>query len=260
MRISLSAGFLLAAVAVSGFGIRTNAAPIASLNPGGNQSTVSAYASDDDAGTTVTNNVNSLPYSTPVTSTDGANSSTVTPTLTNSGLNFAFSQSILDVESPSQTSGTGDVFFTAGANTTFSIAGSMTLNGDFIEGNLVTSLYDVTTSTYLYNYNQYTYNSELVAQAVEPIGDSSTLTLDTSGGSLTGSLNAGDSYEFYAYQEMDNETDPGVTGNVGLTLSQVAPPVGGGSSAPLPSAATSGLATLLGLGIVLSRRRKIATA
>jgi len=240
MRISLSAGFLLAAVAVSGFGIRTNAAPIASLNPGGNQSTVSAYASDDDAGTTVTNNVNSLPYSTPVTSTDGANSSTVTPTLTNSGLNFAFSQSILDVESPSQTSGTGDVFFTAGANTTFSIAGSMTLNGD--------------------NYNQYTYNSELVAQAVEPIGDSSTLTLDTSGGSLTGSLNAGDSYEFYAYQEMDNETDPGVTGNVGLTLSQVAPPVGGGSSAPLPSAATSGLATLLGLGIVLSRRRKIATA
>lgn len=260
MRISLTTGFLLAAVAVSGFGSRTSAAPIAALNPGGYQSTVAAFASDDDAGTTTTNDVNSLPYSTPAAVTDGFNSSTTTPTLTNSALNFNFSQQIIDTDiGTSKTSGDGDIFFTAGANTTYSIAGSMTVTGDDIQGNLVTSLYDITTSTSLYDYNQNLFNPGAgVVEATGQLGESSTLTLDSSGGSLTGSLNAGDTYEFYAYQEMDNEFDPGLTGNVGLTLNQLTAP-GGGSSVPLPSAAASGLAALLGVGILLSRR-KIAAA
>jgi hypothetical protein len=256
MRISLSAAFVLAVVAVSGFGERTNAAPIASLNPGGNQSTISAFASDDDAGTTNSNNVNSLPYTTPTSVTDGASSSTVTPTLSTSALNFSFSQAINDVNS--STNGSGNIYFTAGAGVTFSISGSMTLNG-FSEGELKTSLYDVTTSTYAYNYDKTT---SVVVPVVQPFPapeGSSTLTLDISGGSLTGSLNAGNVYEFAVRQSMDDQfDDPNLTGSVGISFNQLQAP--GGSSAPLPSAAMSGLTMLLGLGIILARRPKIAAA
>jgi hypothetical protein len=258
MRLSLPTAFVLA-VAVYGLGGRTYADPITLANGGGNQSNVQAFASDDDGGTTSTNNVNSLPFTTPTTVADGDNSSTVNSALSTSALNFGYIQEIDDTESPSQTSGEGDIFFKAGANVTYSIAGSMTVTGDFVEGELATSLYDVTTSTYAYNYDQDTGFVGLSARPATPVG-SSTLTLDTSGGSLTGSLNAGDTYEFDAYQEMDNEFgDPNLTGNVGISFNQLQSP-GGGSSVPLPSAAMSGLASLLGLGIVLAGRRKIAVA
>jgi hypothetical protein len=180
--------------------------------------------------------------------------------LTTSALNFTFTQELDDVESPGDTSGTGDIFFKAGANVTYSIAGTMELDGDFVEGELATSLYDVTTSTFAYNYDQTTSNVVVVVKPAISGGPSSTLTLDTSGGSLTGSLNAGDTYEFNAYQEMDNDVgDPSLNGNVGISFSQLQAP-GGGSSAPLPSAAWSGLVSLLGLGIVLASRRKVAVA
>ena len=253
MRLSLSTGFVLAAIAVSGLSASLHAAPITLDNSGGNQSTVQAFASDDDNGTTVTNDVNTLPFTTPTTVTDGQSTSTVTSTLTTSALNFGFNQTLLDTEAPTETSGEGDIFFKAGTNVTYSISGSMTVTGDFVQGELATSLYDVTTSTYAYNYDQFTGFVGIGAQpALIPVG-SATLTLDTRGGSLSGSLNAGDTYEFDAYQDMNDFVDPNLTGNVGISFSQLQAP--GGGSVPLPSAAMSGLATLIGLGIVLAAGR-----
>lgn len=220
----------LSALAVLGLSAPLYAAPI-TLATG---STVKAIAEQDN-GNTKTDNVTALPFSQTTSAADGDTTSTVISNLTDSKFNFDFSQNIPDFF---HTSGIGDIFFTAGQSVTFSIAGFQTTFGGEYSQTLHVFLHDITAATSIYDYD----NTLNVRSSGE---QGSTLTLDSTGGSLTGSLIEGHLYEFSALQEMEVFTDPTGTGNVNISFAQTNPGPGPGPSVPLPAAFPTALLTAL---------------
>ncbi|MGD0816406.1 MAG: hypothetical protein ABSA83_22675 [Verrucomicrobiota bacterium] len=165
---------------------------------------------NNDAGITLDGKVHSLPYATATTSTESTVSSTVTPAYSTSSLSVSFSQSTPDAQSVS--SGEGTNYFTATGAADYSIAGSATMTGGpHIGGELALSLYDATTSTYLY---QYDYGEGF------PGSGSLALTADLSqNGSLTDSLTSGDVHELDALDALDNlQGAQTLTGTTTLSL------------------------------------------
>ena len=234
-------------------------ADVITLNPDGFQSDVIASAFVGGVGPQAQslNPVNSLPYTTPATETDGSATSTTTPNLSDAGLSATFSQSITDPRS--STGGGIFIYFTANAALDYSIAGTLKAVGDDVEGQLNCTLFDETSDSIL--YNSYLSFDDLQTQTgVSPadgiIQDTNSLNLDSTGGPLTGALTVGDSYEFLLSEEMDNGgTDPTLTGSGGLTLTAV----GGGSSVPLPRSAPAAMGLLLFAALgVRSFSRKLA--
>ena len=198
------------------------------LNPDGFQSDISASAFEGVTPALQSSNpVNSLPYTTPASATSGTATSTTTPNLSDSGLSATFSQSIT---APKSLTGGGIfIYFTANTALNYSIAGTETVVGDDVEGQLNCSLFNETTESIVYN-SELSFNdlqNQGTAIPATPTVDTNTLNLSSSGGPLTGTLVAGDSYEFLISEEMDNaQIDPTLNGSGGLTLAAV----GGGSS------------------------------
>lgn len=181
------------AVVVAGMGGQLYGQAISLYTP--NQSVNEAISTfDSGAGVTVDGNVNSLPYTTVTTATDSTVSSSVTPNFSTSALGLSFSQSTPDNKSTS--SGEGTVYFTALNAASYSISGSMTIaGGTHLGGELSAFLLDVNTSTYVYQYD--------FVQGIQTASGPLTFTLDSSNTPLTGSLTAGDVYEFDAF-DADN--------------------------------------------------------
>jgi hypothetical protein len=240
------------------YSARSFAGIVSLNNMGGNQSTVDANASDDDfPGNTTTNNVNSLPYTTPAIVTDENTYSTTTPNLSSSAFTATFSQGFTDDNSGA--SGIIDIFFTANSNATYSISGLESVVGDFDSGYMQSYLNDQTTSTHLY-FDDESF-IDMSQNAVKPAvtsEDTNVLNLSNASdqtGSMTGSLIAGHSYEFYLSEEADDEfDDPTLTGNGGITFSAQAPT---GASAPLPLSAPAALIALLPMALWMKRGRSV---
>ncbi len=195
------------------------------------------------SGTVTSNDVNSLPFNTPTSATMGDAMSTVDSDITVNHIRFGFTQSIA---SSGSTDGVGEIHFVAGEGVTYTIGGDLTLTGFGAFGELATSLFDVTKGLFVYQYDQFANNflqGSFSANSEEIV---SVLTLDTSGGSLTGSLIAGDSYIFRADENMNNLSDPALVGKVGIAFVQPGP--GGPAAAPVPLAVWSGLLLIVGLG------------
>jgi hypothetical protein len=230
----------------------------------GSGSNVSASATGgaDFQDPTTTDDVTGLPYSNTTSETDGNASSSVDANLSTSSFNLGYTQSIslntavqtgLTPAVPSgegSTQGDADIFFTAGSNASFSLSGYQTVTGIGASDELNVYLYDATQGTYVYDYDQTSGNASLgIVPDLESI-ESNMLTLDTSGGPLSGALTAGDNYEFYASESMSaSPADPNLTGNVTLNLSQSL-----GSSVPLPRSAPAALLPLLLAGLIARRR------
>jgi hypothetical protein len=242
---------------------RLFADPISLNNGGGNQSAVNAGAIDDFdfPGTSNTNDVNSLPYTTALTVSDGTSTSTTTPNLTTSALTATFAQTLID--GGSATNGSIDIFFKANSSTTYSISGTETVVGNDVEGELYSFLYDQTTGTTLYGDDETFSDLNFGAQPAIPVVDTNTLNLAAMGnqfGSATGSLTAGDSYEFYLLEDMDDALfDPTLNGSGGITFAAQTSP--GGSSTPLPRSAPAALLALIPMaGIWMKRRHHSANS
>jgi hypothetical protein len=156
-------------------------------------STINASVSVPETDPTTTADVTSLPYATSTSESESGQSSIVTPALTTGEFSFAFSQTVTaalmaSIASPGIVSdsdtadGNGDLFFTAGPNTQYAITGSLASSTS--DDQLYAYLQDTTTGAApIYSYS----NSGGPA-----------LTLDSTGGPLTGPLTAGNTYEFYA--------------------------------------------------------------
>jgi hypothetical protein len=182
------------------------------------------------------NEVNSLPFTTPTVQRSGRSISEVYSNLNSSGLSFCFSESSRD--RGFYMDGDGNVYFTAAPGTQYTISGNMAVTGSDYQANIEAWLYDVTSNTTLYYYN----NGSYYFPEEESIGleTPTDLTLDDSQtGSLTGTLNATDQYEFIADENMTNELDPQLTGAIDISFASADP-------VPLPSSAEAGL-VLLGL-------------
>lgn len=254
MRISRFAVPLLGVLAVVSMAGRLHADPI-TLGTG---SSVSATAHDFNLDQTTTDNVTSLPFVKTTAATAGTASSSVLSNLTTSGFSFSYTQSIPSLDGDAE--GKGDMFFTAGAGTTFAIAGSMTSLGIDYTQELAASLFDVTAGSFVYDYDKTVDNFIACGMSVVPETfvssfmsvSSSTLTLDTTGGALSGALVAGHSYEFIAFQGIDNTNiDPTSSGNITITFAQQAP----SGSIPLPLSAAAALLPLALAGAFVLRRR-----
>ena len=246
MRFSHLSAPLLGLLFAGGIAASLQADPITL----GSGSIVRAIASDTLllSNTDKTNQVNSLPYTTPTTAVNGLSTSTVASNITTGGISFIFTQTI---ESAGQTDGIADIHFTAGQGVTFSLSGDLRLTGFGAVGELITNLFDVTTNTFVYSYGK-------KIDTFTPIGEASIslLTLDTSGGSLTGSLTTGDSYVFHVNENMNNLSDPALAGNVAIVFAQQ--PVIVGPAAPLPAGGWGGMALIAGLGGALRLKRNPA--
>jgi hypothetical protein len=262
MRISRLGVHFLGALALVGMAGQLRAQPI-TLGSGSNVS-ASATGGADFQDPTTTDDVTGLPYSNTTSETDGNASSSVDANLSTSSFNLGYTQSIslntavqtgLTPAVPSgegSTQGDADIFFTAGSNASFSLSGYQTVTGMDVCDELNVYLYDATQGTYVYDYDQTSSNGAgiLIAPAISLSTCSNTLTLDTSGGPLSGALTAGDNYEFYASESMSaSPADPNLTGNVTLNLSQSL-----GSSVPLPRSAPAALLPLLLAGLIARRR------
>ncbi len=204
-------------VVVAGMGGQLYGQAISLYTP--NQSVNEAISTfDNGAGVIVDGNVNSLPYTTVTTATSSTVSSTVTPTFSTSALNLSFSQSTPD--NLSSSSGEGTVYFTALNAATFSISGSMTIGGGTHLGSELSAfLLDVNTSTYIYQFDH--------VQGTQTASGPLTFTLDSAGGPLTGSLTAGDVYEFDAFDAnnlYNHQGGQSLTGTTTLTLTAVPEP------------------------------------
>jgi hypothetical protein len=228
----------LAALVAFSFASHLQAAPI-TLAPG---SSVEATAADE-INTTVTDPVNALPFIHDTTAIQGRASSTVHSDLTTSALKLDFTASIPDF---AYADGEGDIFFTAGEGVTYAISGFQTAFGAEFFHELSATLKDVTTQTTVYNYDEF--------KGVGFSGDEgSTLTLDSTGGDITGSLIAGHLYEFDALELITDITDPTSTGNVTIAFAQQGGP-GPGPSVPLPASFPAALFTIA-IGSFVVRRR-----
>ena len=155
--------------------------------------------------------VNSLPFVT-VAISDPNGSSILTNDLTTSGLNFGFSESSVSADAFAQ----GSIIFQAGSGSTFSISGSLALTSATGTGGgagLETRLQDLTQGQYVYDY------------AMSVSQGPGSLVLDTSGGSLSGSLTSGDVYVFLAdestYYGMNGPASG--TGNIDINFAQAVP-------------------------------------
>jgi len=150
--------------------------------------------------------VSSLPYTDPSTA-DGATGdfSTVTPNLSDSALDFTYSQTLTNAADYFADSD-GDIFFVAGPNTAFSLTGTQTSDGTTDE--LYVQLVDRTAQQQIFNAD---------------LRNSSTLSLGSN--PITGVLTPGDTYEFFADENMHNGQgpDPTLAGSVLLTFSQAVP-------------------------------------
>jgi len=262
MRISRLGVHFLGALALVGMAGQLRAQPI-TLGSGSNVSASATGADLQDP--TTTDNVTSLPYTGTTSETDGNASSSVDANLSTSSFNLGYTQSISPLLTAvqtgltpasllgSSTQGDADIFFTAGSNASFSLSGYQTVTGIGASDELNVYLYDATQGTYVYDYDQTSSNGAgiLIAPAISLSTCSNTLTLDTSGGPLSGALTAGDNYEFYASESMSSGAviDPNLTGNVTLNLSQSL-----GSSVPLPRSAPAALLPLLLAGLIARRR------
>lgn len=215
---------------------KLNADPITldnnpSVEPGA-QSSISASAPLTN---TIEVDVNSLPYDTPLDASDSVHDSRLTPNLTTSGLDLGFEEAI-DSEAQSGTDASGVIYFEAGSGVSYSIAGSLTITSSDSMASINAQLTDLTQSSVVYAY-----------QNMSLMGTGGSLALDSSGGSLSGSLTSGDVYSFYA----DEATNDGgglenLNGSIGITF----------SDAPEPST----YAMLLGgmALLVLFARRRLA--
>jgi hypothetical protein len=170
------------------------------------QSRLLADAEDNSSDQNDNEYVSSLPFTTPLNETEGTSTSTLTPDLTTSSFQLSYSQTVVDSGS-SATDAEAQLLFEAGANVTYTISGSSTLIGAGSAGVLVFELYDTTAGGEPY-YERI-------------VTGPGTSTLDSSGGSLTGALNPGDTYEVDAF---DSETAPGsLSGNLQITFVQTVP-------------------------------------
>jgi hypothetical protein len=174
--------------------------------------------------------VTSLPYTGTASVTGNlGDTSTTGATLSTSSFAFTFNQSVTNEFG--DTDGFGDMFFTANANVSYSIAGFLNFLApdDSLQGaELYMYLDDLT-----HEQTVFTYDNFLPAQG----------SATASGDGITGTLVAGDSYEFYVDENMNVESDPTVTGNASITFGSVTPP--GGSSTPLPSGLAGGLLAIV---------------
>jgi hypothetical protein len=173
-------------------------------------SAISADVSLNGGTTTeATNEITSLPYATPATETitslvepfDSV-TSTITPAVSSSDLDFGYAASSPDATS--EASGLADIFFIADSNAAFSLTGSMALTAG--AGEIHVFLADDTA------------NHQLYSSDISPVG-AGTTTLDSMGGSLTGNLTAGDLYEFKAFEGLSRVAAASLTGSVDLTFS-----------------------------------------
>lgn len=176
--------------------------------------------------------VNSLPYGTPLVAAAGSSSSTLVPSLISSDFSLSFLQTVVD--GLSETDADGSINFSVTLPTPYQITGLLVPTGSYETDNLNAFLQDTTTSTYLYNYAG--------SSSSEQTGTPVPLTLDTSGGPLTGVLLPGQSYQLFAKEALDTnqDFDPTLTGNVTLLL-----------TVPEPA----GL-LLCGIGALVLRRRR----
>jgi hypothetical protein len=175
----------------------------------GNSSTVLSSATENSVQTQNSNDVTSLPYSGLTSGTEGTAISGVTATLSSSSLNFSFSQTISDPDS--STFGQGEIFFTAGNNVTYTLAGSSILTGSPEESGFYMSLLDLTAQKSVYNSNY------------DPTS-SGTTTFTSSGGPLTGSLTAGDTYKFSSDEALESGSTLSapltINGDISVTFSE----------------------------------------
>lgn len=227
-------------------------------------STVTARANDLQSTPKVTtDNVTSFPFVKTTSATSGQSTSSVDSNLSNAGFGFTFTQAIGNF---GDTDGQATINFTATQNLTYSLSGQMGFNGLGTFGEFLVSLQDHTAgNSFLYNYDKFTTTNAPIGTAPQDgvqgllPPPSASLSLDTSGGSLTGSLIAGHSYTFSVEQLMTNVADPSLNGNVNLVLNGPAiPPGGGGSAVPLPAGVWGGV---IGLGVMMAyagaRRRVV---
>jgi len=257
MRRSIFGLKSLVAIAALGLAGHLQAAPI-SLDNG---SKVVATTRIDQVVPTqsVTDPVTSLPFLNHNTTSDTGKlgtSSNVLSNLTTSAFNFDFKFAVGEFISEGSipfgfASGQGDMFFTGGDGVTFAISGFQTAFGDDTDQFMSVFLHDLTTDTFLYDYRK----EKFVGQGTEA---GSTITADSSGGSLTGSLIAGHHYEFNAYQELSNEEiDPTSNGTVNIAFAQTNPGPGPGPSVPLPAAFPAALLTVGIFGAKMRRRSHV---
>lgn len=170
-------------------------------------------------GVTNTSNV-SPPQSTgTATETDGNATSTTNGIFSTSGFSFGFTQTFPDFD---YTAGTGEATFMAGSGTLYMITDpkpSFTDNTPpDTDYSVDTSLYDMTTETYLYD--------------------------TVKGGSLTGELTSGNEYEFSANAWMQTQTDPTLTYTPSLAFTAVS--TAPENPAPMIPVLLGGLALLRG--------------
>lgn len=204
-------------------------------------STVTASVELPDTDPSSSSPVTSLPYADPTTESDGGESSTVTASLTTSGFSFTYTQVTGDANS--STSGGGNVYFTAGAEATYTITGTET-SDDTPNNGMSVSLYDLTSSQYTYNEVQ---------------SGSSPLLLDSTGGPLSGPLISGHVYEFVA-DESAQYLIPSVVSSPAVTPDAPAPaPDLSGMvditfAQTIPEPASVGL-LVAGVGAIAMRRR-----
>jgi hypothetical protein len=230
MQVSRFAAPVLGVIVAVGLCMRLKADSIVLSTAGGNQSVVTATVDNGDfTFPSNSNDVNSLPFTTPTSESVGNTSSEVDSNLTSSGFNFSFTQSSSDPNYSMD--GNGAVYFTAAAGTQYSISGSLEAFGSDYLTDIYCTLTDVTQGTTLFYYsNSNFYFPEEAAIAEAP---TTTFTIDNSQGySLTGQLVGTDQYEFYADENLSNEDDPNLSGNIAIGFASATiplpRPIGGG--------------------------------
>ncbi len=142
-------------------------------------------ASAGFAGSPASTNVTPPNNTGTATQTDGTATSTTVGTFSTSGFSFSFTQTFPDDD---QTAGTGLAEFTAGIGTSYGILDPAPGFSDPTADSTYSvdaSLYDKSTATYLYD--------------------------TVNGGSLSGTLTAGDEYQFAANAQLQTMSDPTLT-------------------------------------------------
>lgn len=234
-------GLGLAALTLSAIG--ASRAQAITLQSG---SMVYAYASDGSYGTpsSETNDVNALPYSTPAKAWRHGASSNVDPMLTSDALNLTFDEKKKD--SHASPNGYGEIYFTAAPNVDYTISGSETLSGKEDDSTFKTTLFNMTTNQYVYDYSKNASHRDR------------TLTLNSSGGDMTGTLIAGDTYEYFSSIDLGSQCCNGcATGGTCIAFTQCG---NGGccpTAVPLPPAAWTSATFLGGMIAVLSLKKRM---
>jgi hypothetical protein len=233
---------LCASIALFGLGAHARATPVALQSV--YVEAAAAYEGDSFYGGDVDNYTTYTGGETPaaINATDGTSTSTTTPEISDSTQEFDFNQFYCAYQSG--TYGGGQTTFTANAGVNYAISGSATFSTWVQEGYYYASLFDESTNTYLYDYDVEDYYD----------GYPQTYTLDASGGPLTGTLTAGDTYEWTAELEADNiqEEEPTAIGSAAISF---------GASVPEPASLKFAMLLLPALGFwAWKQRNPMATA